>query len=180
MYGSVFSAIQRPQNSVVHDGCLGEVTFEPSFRTILFGSAINKGIATPILVKARKPIWWWEKSGDRGLGLQHVYKRSWGGDVRRYHCQLRVVSMERRLSIWEMVASSGDNDFLTLVCLNISPIVMMWVMTNFQTSLRRDIETYRTMPIPTERDRCSNHTAQIENGPENANEFSLFLFSGIS
>ena len=132
MYGSVLSAIQRPQNSVVHDGCLGEVTFEPSFRTILFGSAINKGIATPILVKARKPIWWWEKSGDRGLGLQHVYKRSWGGDVRRYHCQLRVVSMERRLSIWEMVASSGDNDFLTLVCLNISPIVMKNLSDKFE------------------------------------------------
>lgn len=56
MNGSVRSAIQRPMNSAFHDGCLGVVTLEPSALTILFGSAIIKGIITPTIVRTRNVI----------------------------------------------------------------------------------------------------------------------------
>lgn len=56
MNGSVRSATQRPLNSVFHEGCLGVETLEPSALTILFGSAIDKEIITPMTVRTRNVI----------------------------------------------------------------------------------------------------------------------------
>ena len=57
MNGSVRSAIQRPLNCAFHEGFLGVVTLEPSALTILFGSAIIRGIITPTIVSTRNVIW---------------------------------------------------------------------------------------------------------------------------
>ena len=83
------------------------------------------------------------------------------------------------------MAITGNEDASGVV-IAIARTIHTWPYVRVQGTLSdllevsEGLETYRTMPIPTERDRCSNHTAQIENGPENANELSLILLSGIS
>ena len=56
MNGSVRRAIQRPLISVIHEGCRGVVTLEPSALTILSGDAISRGITTPTMVRTRNVI----------------------------------------------------------------------------------------------------------------------------